>query len=113
MAKKIGWLIGLLSVLAVALVMFAGTGGIAQGRVPFALTPTPVEVWSGHIVSVTEDLSLRGSVLRVSVVGLIGLPVKVSTKDDNWSVTGLTGSKTEFGEYMVEFAAPIRCFCPD
>ena len=108
MAKKFGWLKGLLSVLSVALVMFAATGGIAQGRVLFALTPTPVEVWSGHIVSVTEDLSLRGSVLRVSVVGLKVLPVKVSTTDGSWSATGLTGSKTEFGEYTVEFAALSR-----
>jgi len=108
MAKKIGWLRGLLSVLAFALVMLAANGGIAQGRVLYALTPVPVEVWSGHIVSVVEDLSLRGSVLRVSVVGLKGLPVKVSTKDGNWSATGLTGSKTEFGEYTVEFAALSR-----
>ena len=108
MVRKISWSKGFLSVLAVALVMFAAAAEIAQGRVLLALTPTPVEVWSGHTVSVTEDLSLRGSVLRVSVMGVTGLPVKVSTADGSWSATGLTGSKTEFGEFMVEFAALSR-----
>ncbi len=66
--------------------------------------PTPELVWVGRIVSVVEDLSLRGCVLRVSVRGLKGLPVRVRTVDGSWSIEGLTGSKPEFGEYMVEFA---------
>jgi len=91
----------ILATLIVAAVPYQG------GMLP-ASTPTLVQVWSGRIVSVVEDLSLRGSVLRVSVLGLKDLPVKIRTADGNWSIVGLTGSKSEFGEYMVEFAALSR-----
>jgi len=67
-------------------------------------TPTPVTEWEVRIVSVTQDLSLAGSVLRVSVVGQVGLLVEVSTPG-GWSATGRTGTKPEYGDYVVEFAA--------
>jgi len=41
-------------------------------------------------------------VLRVSVDGLIGLPVTVTA--NGWSTTNRTGTKTEYGPYFCEFA---------
>lgn len=93
-------------VIAVCCSVFMMAGGAVEGRASkLQVTATG---WVGRVVAVVQDLSLSGSVLRVSVVGLKGLPVKVSTADGNWSVTGYSGSKPEFGEYMVEFAALAR-----
>lgn len=65
--------------------------------------PSPTPVWVGEITSQAVDLSLVGTVLRVSVEGIKGLPVKVSSGDD-WRAVGLTGTKSEYGDYVVEFA---------
>ena len=41
-------------------------------------------------------------VLRVSVDGVIGLPVTVTA--DGWSTVNWTGTKAEYGPYFYEFA---------
>jgi LysM repeat protein len=70
--------------------------------------PTPPVVtsqWVGRITSsdcTNEDTWAFQSILRISVIGKKGLPVKVSS--DGWSATGLTGTKPEYGEFAVEFA---------
>jgi hypothetical protein len=69
--------------------------------------PTPVTEWGAEILDVTTNMDLRGSVLRVSVVGKVGSPVEVSTLA-GWSTTGFTGTKPEYGDYVVEFAALQR-----
>jgi hypothetical protein len=71
---------------------------------PTPAGPSPVSEWEAEILGVTTNLDLRGSVLRVSVVGQAGLLVEVSTPGD-WSATGYTGTKPEYGDYVVEFAA--------
>jgi hypothetical protein len=66
-------------------------------------SPTPQLVWEGRIVSDTPNATPpNGSILRVSVEGLVGVPITVSAYD--WSTTALSGSKTEYGPYMAEFA---------
>jgi hypothetical protein len=66
-------------------------------------SPTPQLVWEGRIVSDTPYATPpNGSILRVSVEGLVGVPITVSAYD--WSTTALSGSKTEYGPYMAEFA---------
>jgi hypothetical protein len=74
---------------------------------PTPVVHAPVSEWEARILSVQQDLSLAGSVLRVSVVGEIGLLVEISTPE-GWSATGYTGTKPEYGDYMVEFAALQR-----
>ncbi|MGQ9666584.1 MAG: LysM peptidoglycan-binding domain-containing protein [Anaerolineae bacterium] len=81
---------------------------------PPAPTPTPVSTpgapvvtrqWIGRITSsncTDQDTWEFRSVLRVSVIGKKGLPVRVST--EGWQTVGLTGTKPEYGEYAVEFA---------
>ena len=70
--------------------------------------PTPPVVtqrWVGRITSsdcTDQDTWEFRSILRVSVIGRKGLPVKVSS--DGWETTGLTGTKPEYGEFAVEFA---------
>jgi hypothetical protein len=71
------------------------------------VTPTPavpalVSEWEAEVVSVTPNRDLRGSVLRVSVVGKVGLLVEIHT--ETWNATGYTGTKPEYGDYVVEFA---------
>jgi hypothetical protein len=72
------------------------------------VTPSPAPPqpsrWEAEVLSTTTNLDLAGTVLRVSVVGALGLPVEVSTPG-GWSTTGFTGTKPEYGDYVVEFAA--------
>jgi hypothetical protein len=66
-------------------------------------TPTPEKRWMGRVTSNTTTPGAGGPVvLRVSVDGLIGLPVTVTA--DGWSTTNRTGTKTEYGPYFCEFA---------
>jgi hypothetical protein len=74
---------------------------------PTPQAPTPVSEWEAEILRVEPDLSLHGSVLRISVVGKVGLLVEISTPE-GWSATGYTGTKPEYGDYVVEFAALQR-----
>ena len=80
-----------------------------EANLPFAAlssSPTPQLVWEGRIVSDTPYVTPpNGSILRVSVEGLVGVPIKVSAYD--WSTTALSGTKTEYGPYMAEFA-PLK-----
>ena len=108
MFEQKSWLKIRLWSVSVVLAILTVAAAPYQGGTPPPSTPTPAQVWNGRIVSVVEDLSLRGSVLRVSVQGIKDLPVKVRTIDGTWSAVGLTGSKSEFGEFMVEFAAISR-----
>jgi hypothetical protein len=70
-------------------------------------TPTAVSQWEAEVLAITTNMDLAGTVLRVSVVGQVGLPVEVST-DGGWSATGYTGTKPEYGDYVAEFAALQR-----
>ena len=67
--------------------------------------PAPAGAWEAKILAVTRNTDLPGSVLRVSVVGEVGLLVEVSSAHGGWSTTGFTGTKPEYGDYVVEFAA--------
>jgi hypothetical protein len=65
--------------------------------------PAPTR-WEAKVLAVTHNLDLAGSVLRVSVVGKVGLPVEVASVG-NWNTIGYTGTKPEYGDYVAEFAA--------
>ncbi len=75
-----------------------------QKQVAATPTPTALPHWEAEIVSYTTNTDLAGSVLRVSVVGEVGLPVEVHSAG-NWSTIGYTGTKPEYGDYVAEFAA--------
>jgi hypothetical protein len=83
-----------------------GPIGSVEANLPLAAlssSPTPQLVWEGRIVSDTPYVTPpNGSILRVSVEGMAGVPITVSAYD--WSTTALSGSKTEYGPYMAEFA---------
>ncbi|MGQ9584620.1 MAG: LysM peptidoglycan-binding domain-containing protein [Anaerolineae bacterium] len=71
------------------------------------VAPFPGQVWEGVVVSNTSGNKPTWeyrSIIRVSVVGLKGVPVTVSTSAHDWVITGLTGTKPEYGEFAVEFA---------
>lgn len=73
-------------------------------QAPATPTPTPLSQWEAEVLAVTPNTGLAGTVLRVSVVGQVGLPVEVAS-EGNWSTVGYTGTKPEYGDYVVEFAA--------
>jgi hypothetical protein len=60
--------------------------------------------WQGAITQQWTNLSLAGSVLRVSVEGQAGLPVRI-TSEGGYTAYGFTGTKPEYGPYVAEFAA--------
>ena len=70
--------------------------------------PTPPVVtsqWVGRVTSsdcTDQDTWEFRSILRVSVIGKKGLPVRVTS--DGWQTTGIAGTKPEYGEFAVEFA---------
>ncbi|MFB0537833.1 MAG: LysM peptidoglycan-binding domain-containing protein [Anaerolineae bacterium] len=68
---------------------------------PSTVPPAPLQ-WVGYVLTTTTKYVALGEVLRVSVIGQKDLPVTVST--ETWRVTGLTGTKPEYGEYACEFA---------
>ncbi len=80
-------------------------------QVPRQVAPTPTPTrptqWEAEVLSTTTNMDLAGTVLRISVVGQVGLPVEVATPG-GWSATGYTGTKPEYGNYVVEFAALQR-----
>lgn len=70
-------------------------------------TPTPELGWEGRIVSNTPwATNGSGSILRVHVVGQTGVNIEVTEYDQ--TITGLSGSKTEYGPYAAEFAPLSR-----
>lgn len=61
--------------------------------------------WEGRVVSQTFPEGKRyPAVLRVVVGGAKDMQVTIRKKDSNWSTTGFTGTKPEYGEGAVEFA---------
>jgi len=57
----------------------------------------------GQVTSNTTQEGAVGTVvLRVSVNGVIGLPVTVTA--NGWSTTNWTGTKPEYGPFFCEFA---------
>jgi hypothetical protein len=73
--------------------------GIGQGR----HSARAAACWEAAITEQWTDLSLAGSVLRVSVEGRAGLPVKVRS-EGGFEAIGFTGTKPEYGPYVAEFA---------
>jgi hypothetical protein len=63
--------------------------------------------WKAEITDQRTDLGLAGSVLRVSVQGKVGLPVKVRSRG-SFETVNLTGTKPEYGPYVAEFAPLSR-----
>lgn len=63
--------------------------------------------WTAAITEQWTDLSLVGSVLRVSVEGIAGLPVVVRSEGDFHTVNW-TGTKPEYGPYVAEYAPMTR-----
>lgn len=59
--------------------------------------------WTAEITRQWDDLDLVGSVLRVSVQGKPGLPVKVRSIGD-FEAINFTGTKPEYGPYVAEYA---------
>ncbi|TEU11812.1 MAG: hypothetical protein E3J21_22705 [Anaerolineales bacterium] len=99
----------IITLLTLALVLWLGIHSpieSVEANLPLAAlssSPTPQLVWEGQIVSDIPNVTPpSGSILRVSVEGLKGVPITVSAYD--WSTTALSGSKTEYGPYMAEFA---------
>jgi hypothetical protein len=63
--------------------------------------------WQAAITEQWTDLSLVGSVLRVSVEGIAGLPVVVRSGGD-FSTVNWTGTKPEYGPFVAEYAPMTR-----
>ncbi|MFC2029259.1 hypothetical protein ACFLWA_00850 [Chloroflexota bacterium] len=63
--------------------------------------------WQGMITRQWPDYSLYGSVLRVSVEGIVGLPVKVFTRE-GYATLNFTGTKPEYGPFVAEYAPQHR-----
>jgi hypothetical protein len=91
------WFLVLLSVMIALSVPTLSTLG-GHGTTAQAAT-----CWQGAITQQWTDLSLAGSVLRVSVEGQVGLPVKI-TSEAGYTAYGFTGTKPEYGPYVAEFA---------
>ncbi len=75
-----------------------------------ALTTTPTSGWRVRVPVNTTVSGNWFAVIRVSVEGQKGLPVRitiVTTDPKPWSTTCLTGSKPEYGPYFCEFAPLI------
>ena len=63
--------------------------------------------WKAEITSQHTDLDLAGSVLRVAVEGMGGLPVRVRSQG-GFETLGATGTKPEYGPNVAEFAPLSR-----
>jgi hypothetical protein len=59
--------------------------------------------WQAAITEQQTDVQLIGSVLRVSVQGKSGLPVRIRSRGD-FEAWGFTGTKPEYGPWVAEFA---------
>ena len=66
-------------------------------------SPTPRLVWEGRLVSNTLGVTEgNGSIFRVMVKGLTGVPIEVRLDDEVLVAT--SGSKSEYGPFTAEFA---------
>jgi hypothetical protein len=63
--------------------------------------------WQAEITAQWPNLDLEGSVLRVSVLGKVGLPVTIRSLG-GYEAVGFTGTKPEYGPFVAEFAAMSR-----
>ena len=79
-----------------------------SGQVAPTPPPPAPPQWEAEILGYTVNRDLAGTVLRVSVVGKVGLPVQVAAAAGGWSTIGYTGTKPEYGDYVAEFAALQR-----
>ena len=90
------------AVLCVGLLV-VGVSGPRSGQVPVQASGC----WQAQITEQRLDLDLAGSVLRVSVEGLAGLPVTIRSLG-GFETVGFTGTKPEYGPYVAEFAPMSR-----
>jgi hypothetical protein len=82
-------------------VVLAGSLFVLRGeRQP---TARAAVCWTAAITEQWTDLSLIGSVLRVSVDGVAGLPVVVRS-EGSYSTINWTGTKPEYGPFVAEYA---------
>jgi hypothetical protein len=76
---------------------------------PPGATPTPT--WHVRVPLNTTVPGNWFAVIRVSVEGRLGMPVRITIVDEDeeepWSVTCLTGTKPEYGPYFCEFSPLI------
>lgn len=73
-------------------------------------TATPASNWRVRVPVNTTVSGNWFAVIRVSVEGKVGLPVRITIIDDHekpWSTTCLTGAKPEYGPYFCEFSPLI------
>jgi hypothetical protein len=73
-------------------------------------TATPTSTWRVRVPVNTTVPGNWFAVIRVSVEGKAGTPVRITIIDDHeepWSATCLTGSKPEYGPYFCEFSPLI------
>lgn len=89
------------------------TGDTLPRRTPTARpSPTPTrapattsapKIWVGRLVSNTLGVTDgEGSIFRIKVEGLAG--VNIELRSDDELITGVSGSKPEYGPYAAEFA---------
>jgi hypothetical protein len=86
-------LAGLVALVVLVLLASAGERSSAQAA----------SCWQASIREQVTNLELAGSVLRVSVEGKVGLPVRVRSLGA-FETIGYTGTKPEYGPYVAEFA---------
>lgn len=91
--KKLGLPVGL-AVLAI-LILLAAAGGRHGAEA--------ATCWQAKITGQWTNLELAGSVLRVSVEGKGGLPVRVRSQG-GFETINYTGTKPEYGSFVAEFA---------
>ena len=85
---------------------------LIAGLLPLAAGARPSDLqqagcWKAKVTEQWVDTELIGSVLRVSVHGKVGLPVRVRSTGafETW---GFTGTKPEYGPFVAEFAPLSR-----
>ncbi|MEJ2209875.1 MAG: PT domain-containing protein [Anaerolineae bacterium] len=91
--RRLGLLAGLVGLAIVALLAAAG-GHDGAGA---------ATCWQANITEQSTNLDLAGSVLRVSVEGKGGLPVRVRSRG-GFETINYTGTKPEYGPFVAEFA---------
>ena len=66
------------------------------------LPPPPPSAWAGRLVSIEENPSIGGALVRVRVVGQSGLAVEIRTPEGDFRTTNWTGTKSELGFDVAE-----------
>ena len=93
-----------LTILMAVLLSLGVACGQTEEQTATIAPPTAETAWIGWVESNATDPAAGGiGVLRVSVDGLVGLPVTLRASG-GWSATHSTGTKTEYGPYFCEFA---------